>query len=275
MIWKPLEPDATYHENADASILRHRVAGALDGLARQIVEAASGAPADVPLQIVVTTDHGRMLGPSARVHRAPRGYSSHGRAAYGNARPDQSELANLIWLDPDVYRCNTHVVIAADEGAFLTNETQGAAPRAGVEKFAHGGVFPEEVVVPWLVFGRDVQPVRLESQLTGKGRAQREGRALLRLSNASDRALTVLSLELRYGARQMPIIALEPLVLSPFAQGEVEVPISDWPATTEARAAQATVTLRAPDGALVQSEATVELQTEALQTRENILEDLF
>ena len=275
VIWKPLEPDATYHENAEASIVRHRVAGALNGLARQIVEAALLAPADVPLQIVVTTDHGRMLGASARVHPAPPGYSSHGRAAYGDARPDENALANLIWLDPDVYRCKSHVVIAADEGAFLTNETESAAPRAGALKFAHGGIFPEEVVVPWLVFGRDAKPVALSAQLTGKGRAGRQSRARLRLSNASNRALTVQSLELRYGTRQAPSLALEPIVVAPFGNGETEITLADWPGTAEARDARATVTLRAPDGVLVKNEVSVELQTEELQTREDILGDLI
>ena len=34
--WTPLEPDKTYHENADANILRGRVSGVLAGLAQNI-----------------------------------------------------------------------------------------------------------------------------------------------------------------------------------------------------------------------------------------------
>ena len=274
IIWKPLEPDKTYHENADASILRHRVAGALSSLAQQIVEAAQAAPADVPLQIVVTTDHGRMLGPSERAHAIPPGFAGSGRAAWGENAPDLTNQTDLIWLDPEIYNCGSHVVIAADDGAFTTNASEAATARAGIEKFAHGGVFPEEVVVPWLVFGRDMGPIRLEAVLVGKGRAGRTETAKLRLSNSSNRALTGESLELNYGAHT-ELIALESLDLGRFSNLEIEVIIADWPSAHQAREVAMTLNLRAPDGRLVQNSVRAELQTLELQTREDVLGDLI
>lgn len=275
IIWKPLEPDKTYHENADASILRHRVAGALSSLAQQIVEAAGAAPADVRLQIVVTTDHGRMLGPSQRSHATPPNYTSSGRAAYGENKPDLTNQKDLLWLDPELYRCKSHVVIVNDDGAFTTNESDVAGARGGVEKFAHGGIFPEEVVVPWMVFGRDVAPVSLGGVLTGKGRAGREGRAKLRLSNASNRALTLESIELSYGAQRVGPIAFASPILESYNNRDVEVVIPIWPSASQAREAKATILARVPDGRLVENEARVEFETEELQTRENVLDDLI
>ncbi len=274
IIWKPSEPDKTYHENADMGILRHRVEGALSSLAHQIVEAAQAAPADVPLQIVVTTDHGRMLGPSERAHATPVGFVSSGRASYGEKRPDLTNRKNLIWLDPELYSCGSHVVIVGDDGAFTTNASDTATARAGVEKFAHGGIFPEEVVVPWLVFGRDVAPIHLQIELKGKGRAGREERATLRLSNSSNCALTLENLELNYGA-QTEIIALEAAVMGRYSNLEIEVVIPVWPSASQAREAKITLNLRAPGGRLVQSAATSELQVAELQTREDVLGDLI
>lgn len=274
IIWKPLEPDKTYHENADAGILRHRVEGALSSLAHQIVEAATAAPADVPLQIVVTTDHGRMLGPSERAHATPVGFVSSGRASYGEKAPDLTNSKHLIWLDPELYGCGSHVVIVSDDGAFLTNASDAATARAGIEKFAHGGIFPEEVVVPWLVFGRDVGPIHLQAELKGKGRAGREGVAMLRLSNSSNCALTLEGLEIGYGA-QTETIALEAAVLGRYNNLEVEVKIPIWPSVNPAREAIITLNLRAPDGRLVQSAVTAELQVAELQTREDVLGDLI
>ena len=274
ILWKPLEPDKTYHENADASILRHRVAGALASLAHQIVEAAQAAPAEVPLQIVVTTDHGRMLGPSERAHAIPPGFVSSGRAAWGEKAPDLTNNPHLIWLDPELYNCGSHVVIVGDDGAFTTNASDAATARAGIEKFAHGGAFPEEVVVPWLVFGRDVGTLRLEAVLVGKGRAGRESMATLRLSNSSVRALTLESLELNYGA-QTEIIALESAVLGRFSNLEIEVTIAVWPSANQAREVVIMLNLRAPDGRLVQSAVRAELQVVEMQTREDVLSDLI
>lgn len=271
VIWKPLEPDKIYHENADASILRHRVAGALSSLAQQIVEAALAAPDDVRLQIVVTTDHGRMLGSSARTHATPPDSTSSGRAAWSENKPDLANRPDLLWLDPQVYRCKSHVVIVNDDGAFTTNASDVAGARGGVEKFAHGGIFPEEVVVPWLVFGRDVAPVSLSADLTGKGRAGREGKAKLRLSNASNRALTLESIELN-GAQN---IALGSPVLESYNNREIEIVIPIWPSAATAREVKATVLARVPDGRLVESEARVSFETEEMQTRENVLDDLI
>lgn len=273
IIWTPLEPDATYHENAAARILRSRVAGTLEGLARQIVEAAHHAPAEIPLQIVITTDHGRMLGESGRAHQTPLGFSSHGRAAYGDFKPDEMP-EGVMWLDPELYKCGSHVAIALDEGALTTNASDVATPRGGVEKFAHGGIFPEEVVVPWLVFGRDVAPLHVEAMLTGKARAGRASAATLRLSNMSNRALTLETLELKLG-NQTRTIALEPKVIERFGNAQIEIEISVWPAKTEIQSARGTLWLRAPDGRLAPCEVKVELETEELQTRENVLEDLF
>ena len=275
IIWKPLEPDKTYHEKADASITRKRVAGALSSLAHEIVEAASAAPAHVKLQIVVTTDHGRMLGSSGREHAMPDGFVSSGRAAWGEKRPDLTNRKNLIWLDPEVYGCGSHVVIASDDGAFTTNASDAATPRAGVEHFAHGGIFPEEVVVPWLVFGRDVEALRLEAVLTGKGRAGRASRARLRLNNSSNRDVTLENIELSYGGQKAIEIALESVRVSGYHNAEIEINIADWPSINEARAAKIVVRVRTPDGRLVENEATAELQTEELQTRDDILGDLI
>ena len=275
IIWKPLEPDKTYHEKADASILRKRVAGALSSLAHEIVEAASAAPADIKLQIVVTTDHGRMLGPSQREHLTPSGFISSGRAAWGEKQPDLTNCKNLMWLNPEIYGCGSHVVIVGDDGAFTTNASEAATPRAGTEKFAHGGIFPEEVVVPWLVFGRDVGSIRLEAILTGKGRSGRAGRAMLRLNNSGVCDVTLESIELSYGAQKAVEIALEPVRVSGYHNVEIEVSIADWPSTHEAHEAKVGIRVRTPDGRLLENEATAQLQTEELQTREDILGDLI
>lgn len=274
VIWTPLEPDTTYHENADANVLRGRVAGALKGLAQNIVDAALAAPADVPFRVVVTTDHGRLLGSSRRTHPIPASFTGHGRAAYGSTKPDLDGNEGVRYLDPDVYGGKSHVVIATDEGAFLTNASDGAKNRAGVEKFPHGGVFPEEVVVPWLSFERDAAPIHVESLLGGKGRAERPASATLRLINSSGRTLTLDRIE--FGGGQPPIVSFLSTVVAPFSTTEVEVRFDSWPDAARANSLAAMVSLRAPDGRLVQSAATVRLEVEALQTRtEDILSDLF
>ena len=78
-VWSNLEPDRTYHTNADKQALLDKVDGALRTLADRIVKAASEVPAHLRLRIIVTTDHGRLLGPSKRTIPVPEGMESHQR----------------------------------------------------------------------------------------------------------------------------------------------------------------------------------------------------
>ena len=80
-----------------------------------------------------------------------------------------------MWLDPELYklRLSRGVIALRRRRIYHQRQRRAATPRAGVEKFAHGGIFPEEVVVPWLVFGRDVVPT---STLKPHSRWQSAGR---------------------------------------------------------------------------------------------------
>ena len=62
------------------------------------------------------------------------------------------------------------IAITLNESAFYNNDGSG-----GSEVYPHGGLFPEEVIVPWVVFMRDKVKPMIDFSFSGDGRARMAG----------------------------------------------------------------------------------------------------
>ncbi len=280
VIWKPLEPDKTYHEVADASLMRVYVENTLAALAENIVEAAGAVPDSLSLQVILSTDHGRLLTQSQRVHPAPEGFAPHGRAAtwslpastWGELNFDGGGLARLgegvAILDPERFGLPFPVAVSLDEGSFLD-----AAGRGGGESFPHGGMFPEEVVVPWIVLQRDARELLLQAQASGNDKPGARGVILIEIENPNPVRLQVLGLRLRLGARDERTIEVEAQA-PPFDTFTLEVPLEPWPQGGPARAASGSLLLARPDGQEFEVAIAMSLDSKELQSRDDILGDM-
>jgi hypothetical protein len=280
ILWTPLEPDKTYHETADIALTRAAVDGALGSLAEMIAEAARAAPAELTLEVLIATDHGRLLGESVRTHAVPAGFSSHGRAAYSTPAPpeapafDEIGVAHLpdaiVLLDPERFGLRETVAIALDNGSFRDN-----AGRGGGENFPHGGIFPEEVVVPWLRLQRGSGAIPIEASGSGRTRRGETGVLRLEIVNPSASRLHLVGVELQLGARDERTLATDAL-LPPFDTVSLDLDLASWPSGAAARAATGRLLLRQADGREYSTPLRLQLESEELQTRdEDILGDLL
>lgn len=281
VIWKPLEPDKTYHEVADASILRVHVENTLAALAENIVEAARAVPDSLSLQVILSTDHGRLLGQSRRVHPVPEGFAPHGRAAtwslpastWGSLPFDGEGLARcgegVAILNPERFGLPFPVAVSLDEGSFLD-----AAGRGGGESFPHGGLFPEEVVVPWIVLRRDARELQIQARASGKAKAGARGVILIEIENPNPVRLQVLGLRLRLGTRDERALNVEGGA-PPFDTFTLEAALEPWPQGGPARAASGSLLLARPDGQEFEVALEMAMDTDELQSRDDILGDLI
>ena len=198
LIWRVNEPDKTYHERYNADTLAHDIQAELDNLAKKIVEAVRAIPFGIPKQIVVTSDHGRLFGYSHRRHQPPAGMQAKGRAAWGdcNLRFDErgywlNEESGLLYLHAERFGLTHHVAVPLDTDMFLTEGGKG-----GGERYAHGGVHPEEVIVPWLTYVQDVRAPRLRCQAIVSGQVGRDGTLRLEITNLEEHLVRVNNLQL-------------------------------------------------------------------------------
>jgi hypothetical protein len=282
VVWTPLEPDKTYHETADISLTRAAVDGALSALAETIAEAARATPTELQLQVLICTDHGRLLGHSRRVHVVPNNFASHGRAAYQGTDAGESPRydsegifrleashSTVALLDPDRFGLRERVAIALDDGSFQDN-----AGRSGGENFPHGGIFPEEVTVPWVVLTRGADEVRVEARGSGRARPGTAGTLHLEIVNPGATRLFLVGIELRFGARDERLLPVEELIPS-FDALHLERELTSWPMGAQAGAATCRLLLRHSDGREFSAPVTLQLESDELQTRENILDELL
>lgn len=282
VIWKPMEPDNTYHEIADRSVAHSNVGGALRGLAGNILAAVDAVPENRALRIVLCTDHGRLLGSSQRRHAVPSGCESHGRAAY---RRDDGILparaydvagvcieGDLAWLEAARFGLPVECVVPLDEGAFLTNSKQGRG-HGGIEEFPHGGVFPEEVVIPWIEIERDARRLMLDARITGRARAGMAGRLQIALENPNAVSLRVTELQLNVGGQELAWERADEL--APYGTLQFEIEIESWPQGISWRTATARLVLQRLDGHEFPVEPTLDLSSEELQSRDDILGDML
>jgi len=273
--WRVLEPDDTYHHKNTSENLLHDVEGRLAAEASKIKEIVESIPDGVILQIIITTDHGRLLSETHKTIPVPMGMESHGRAAWGQS-PYSFETTpyriegDVAYLMADNYGLSVDVAIPLDEGAFKDNNN-----RSGSELFPHGGIFPEEVILPWIVLARDQVQPEATITISGNGRARRDGNFVVTVLNKSDidLFLETVTLTLRTGTT-INISADQKIPAR--TQTPAEIPYNPWPSAGELETVHATVRLRLPNKMVYEYSAETSIQSEDIYTRprENILEDL-
>ena len=278
LFWRVMDPDRTYHheQNADTALLI-AVEAALHRIATQIARIVHDVPADVPLRIVLTTDHGRLFDRVPRAIPVPVGMTAHGRAAWG-ARQHAFDASGLL-VEGDVAFLHGErfglpddvgeVAVILGAHMFRTNDN-----KSGGEAYPHGGISPEEIIVPWWVLERDWQTPQIVVTLRGRGVAGRPGQATVQVVNTGDVSMTLAWVELRRPKGEAQLVDAN-LVVAPRSQAQAALDIDLWPTPAEAAELTAEATLQLSGGKRFTVQATVELVSEELYRRDNILEDLL
>ena len=273
LVWTLLEPDRTYHFRADAGPENVRLEAdvQLSTIVKFIISLVEKAPKEQRLRIVITTDHGRLLMNTERTQAIPSGMKAHGRAAWGSSDVviDKSGYLideDVIYLDPIRFglpKGQVYAVIASDQ-AFLT--TDG---RKGSEPFPHGGLSPEEVLIPWFEFTQGYPPIRLDVELSGKGEEGKQVTGVLSVRNSSDVTIKVTSLTSKIGLT-CPI----EVEVGPLKKRDIDVKFPKWPSKLELDGLLMDLNYVLPDGQPVKHEFKPKLEAESIYEKPNILSEL-
>jgi hypothetical protein len=273
--WRLTEPDASYHRartQEDASVeidvRLHRIAKDLCRIAQQV-------PANTRLRVVLTTDHGRLLGKARRTLKVPPGWQTHGRAAWGPSRGEKIPSGFRIedgtaLLDAAAYCLPAEYAyrVALTDEAFVTSDGRG-----GEEWFPHGGLFPEEVLVPWIELERDLAVPSPVVAIKGDGRAYGSGTLEVVVTNIASIPLELQEVLLEFRQRKVTVRIGE--TVGPSSKVTISRPIELWPAPQDCREVQARLTYRLPSGIHRSTPvAEINLKSRPLYEQANILEDL-
>ncbi len=276
--WTLAEPDHTYHFK-NSTELDSAVESELFEIAaniRTIVDRISTRINE--FQVVFTADHGRLLGESIRDMPPPYGLIPHGRAAWGSR--DTNDIVegsfrddgDLIWLNPSAYGlpADMSFAVVTNHRAFVTADGKG-----GVERFPHGGLFPEEIIVPWVRLSLNLQMQDPAIEVSGTGAVGQLGRVVVRVTNPNSFELEIRELVLIIGthANSASVFNIHRFVPA-MSTIEHECALAPWPDVVGSNQS-ASIRYRRPSGEDVQVSVTSTLTSTALYRSDNILGDLM
>jgi hypothetical protein len=271
VLFSILEPDKTYHKQTDMHTTAIEVEGRLKSVAARLSHIVQSVNDRAKLRVYITTDHGRMLGRAQRVIPVPNGMEAHGRAAWGRCSQTYdldgvSADGEIAFLEPGRFGIPDSAAVILSNGAFLTNDG-----KTGSEPFPHGGVFPEEVLIPWMQFTRDRGPVELKIRITGAGRAGDSGKIRIEVDNAS--AVRVELLEVRFS--HVNELLTPNWIINPMQQASREWSVAKWPDKNMLGDLRAAVNYSMPNGERTELAVKPELNVEEMYSREDVLGDLL
>jgi hypothetical protein len=275
-IWSLIQTDQTYHKTGDARTIRDNIRAVLEGFSKRIASAVEAVPNHLKLDIIITTDHGRFLGRSERTMPILPGMTSHQRAAWGgpnnanDLKTDFEVLADgkAARLHPERYGLSQAAIVAIAEDSFVN--TDGSR---GADWFPHGGLWPEEVIIPWLEFRRDAEPPRVDGRISGAGVEGREGEIEIHLTNSSQLELQVHSVTIEGDGLtyQFPVGQKLPAKHAKAFTRQ----LSPWPSVSKVGRLSAQCILRQPTGDHITVKLDLSIASESLQKRHADLDDLL
>lgn len=275
-IWSLIQTDQTYHKPGDARTIRDNVRGALEAIAKRIAAAVEAVPNQLKLNVIITTDHGRYLGRSERTIPLMAGMQSHQRAAWGgsgNAIDPSTDFeilagGNVARLHPERFGLLQPALVSIAEESFVHSDGS-----KGADWFPHGGVWPEEVIIPWLEYQRDTEPPQVDGRISGAGIEGREGEITIHLTNSSPLELDVFSVAIQ-GDDLDHQFALNQK-LPPRDAKVITRLLNPWPSASKVKRLRAKCLLRQPAGDQLTVALALSITSESLQKRHADLDDLL
>lgn len=272
-LWRIMEPDSTYHKQSSSETLRHDINGRLSSIARKINEIVDRVPVELPLRIIITTDHGRLLSKATRVLNVPPGMQSQGRASLGTSGRQFDEHGffienDVVYLHAERFGLPTDAAVAYREDIFRTNDG-----KTGSELYPHGGLYPEEVIVPWIEMVRDVTMPDVFATLSGSGHAGQSGQLTLQLRNPGDIPVTAVALSILINEQHVNLQIDQ--VAPPYSEQSFRLSWAPWPGQAEASRMTVTLNLQLPNGLpFAITIANAGIESIEMYRRDNILGDL-
>ncbi|NPV84914.1 MAG: hypothetical protein HPY45_02740 [Anaerolineae bacterium] len=255
--WRIEQPDKAYH-SVQKDKLGRQIEGELSAIVHELQQIVEGIPDDKPLRVIITTDHGRLFNArSPRCLPIPEGMQAHGRVAWGkiNKPLDETgffvdESARWIIVDGERFQVQYDLLIALEEESFRTKDG-----KSGDEPYPHGGLYPEEVIIPWFVFERDAVPPKISIEITGHGEANKTGTLLVKITNQSMVTLECLEISLSAVINEHVRCQISPLQETTFKFNTIS-----WPTKSALPSLKAKLLFRMPNGKTFEQEIMPKLE---------------
>ncbi len=269
VIWSLQEPDKAYHDRQEREAILEEVRGRLQSLAGRLIRVAHKVPVERQLKVVISTDHGRLWGSSERNHSLPPGMKGRGRAAWGALKMDFPASGyviedKIVYLHAGRFGLHEPCAVPLSDESFLT-----ADGKSGTDLFAHGGLYPEEVLIPWLEFTRDRSLLEIEGGLKGRGVAGSQGELRLSVNNPSALPIRLTRLEM---SRNDTYFDLTETVDS-MSSSELDLIWLSWPSKQELENLQVKLRYSLPSGEVQTVAVVPSLESEELYAKDDILSD--
>jgi hypothetical protein len=275
-----LEPDKTYHSVQDADTIRTNVDSQLTNVAVKIAAIVREIPDTFALRVCLSTDHGRLLGSAIpRQVAVPPGMVGEGRAAWRDAYGKEDgfeaegyrkEDQGTVMLSGMRFGLPTDVAVLSQPNAFLMSNGTG-----GSVAFPHGGLFPEEVFIPWIELERDHALPVLFAQCEGKATSGATGMLTLIVENAGTTPVRAIRLQLQRSDNKAILGVVEiGEAIAPLQKATINRIVPSWPTPEDCGRLAGTLELSLPTGEPFECPVNCHLTAHALYTQTLSADDL-
>ena len=252
--WNYSEIDDCFHEQSDAIVAQIKVDNLLRGLADLINRLIKTSPRMNQIAVVISTDHGQMLGRCDKLNVALDDFDAHGRTVAGDLVAPNSKTAaafvksadeTMAYLDPTSFRLSEPTTVALGSTYFV-DWGNSSKPTIGV----HGGLFPEETVVGLSVLVRQPQRKALTATIRGSGETGKPGSIAIEVDNPNRAWVNPVSIEIE-GLTVADQSELLQARIAPQQHVSFQIEIAQFPAaqTNEEFAANGVLRYEFEDGA--------------------------
>lgn len=272
VVWVFNEPDWTYHSKSDSpDNTRYEVAKSVHSIATDIASLVTGLPKEASVSIVLTSDHGRSLGASARTYLIPEGGKAHDRMVHMPVQYQQDGAFSV--QDDGLVRIDEKSFGVGDGTSLIPGGSEAFSNKTGGEIwFVHGGALPEETVVPWITLSRIASEVRLVGSATLRGVAGKECDLVVSLSNPSSIDLLPVEAQIQRADGTLLSIGLNVPILKPLTTDLISVSVLIG--AEPVHSPEITLQVRKPSGELLTVVIPMEVSLRAMQDREiDLMED--
>jgi hypothetical protein len=199
--WNMTAVDECYHTQTDPDAISNNVGSRLDALSQNISQMVMAAADPDRVAVVISTDHGQMLGPCVAREGKLKNTDVHGRMAKGDPLALDAGAGHAyvkaadgsaVLLNPTLFQLSEPTTLALKSYHF----GEGPKDSQGRVWGVHGGLCPEEVVVGFSVLLRNHQRKPVMASVRGMGEVGKSGRMILQIDNPNPAPLRLVALTL-------------------------------------------------------------------------------
>ncbi|MEN6291704.1 MAG: hypothetical protein ABFD07_06780 [Methanobacterium sp.] len=239
-------------------------------IATKILEVVDNVSITQPLRIIITTDHGRFLGTSKRDVDIPANMEAHGRAAWGKTNIEYNETGYKIENDL-VFLSKDRFGLLSDDAAVILTDHAFRSEKQKKEISTHGGLFPEEVIIPWMVFERNLSRPEINIKLSGKGQANQPGSVKILAINPSSIDITISRIIFVFNEDDNYVINVDQKIPG-MDKIDFDITLPAWPSSEQKAQGSAQAFFQLPEGDDYASEINLsDLEVTELYTRDKSL----